>query len=143
MTEQSEQPEQPAERASRAAERYKEITALATEAAERLSERERQRAEQLEHELATERDRVEQAQQQRDQVDEGVRLRWNAAKEALWEERWMQVTQLPPPDPAAEPTSAEEAIRSVQSAYMELHEAVGQKRWSGSGFLPTGWLGRR
>ncbi|WP_019855593.1 hypothetical protein [Actinopolyspora mortivallis] len=126
-----------------AVERYKEITALVAEAVDRLNARERERAERLEEELATGQDRVELAQRQRDEVAEGVRIRWNAAKEALWEERWMRVTQLPPPDTSAEPVPAEEAIRSVQSAYMELHEAVGQRRWSGMGLLLGGWWGRR
>ncbi|SDO97894.1 hypothetical protein SAMN04487905_101317 [Actinopolyspora xinjiangensis] len=138
--------EEPGEHTSRhgtAAERYKEIVALATDSVDRLHELERDRIERLERELAGERERVERAEQQREQVEEGVRLRWNAALEALWEERWLRVTQLPAPDTTAEPAGAEEAIRSVQRAYLDLYEALDQGRWSAPGWIPKGWLSRR
>ncbi|SDK45256.1 hypothetical protein SAMN04487820_10840 [Actinopolyspora mzabensis] len=124
-------------------ERYKEIVALATGSAERLQELERDRVERLERELAGERDLVEQAEQQQEEVEEGVRLRWNAAMEALWEERWLRVTQLPAPDTTAEPAGAEDAIRSVQRAYLDLYEELEQGRWSAPNWIPTGWISRR
>lgn len=130
-------------RSDSAAERYKELVAVATDAVDRLHHRERQRAAQLEEELATEHDRLERAEQQRQQVIDGVRLRWNAAMEALWEERWMRVTRIPQPEPSARPASPEEAIKSVQQAYLELYEEINKGRRSGTGWLPTKLVNRR
>lgn len=115
-----------------AAVRYKEIMALADDAAQRLRRHEADRVDELTGEVATGQQRIERAEQQQEQVREGVRKRWDSAMEDLWEERWMRVTPMPGPDPAAEPATPEEPIRSVQNAYLQLREALSRRR----SFLP-------
>ncbi|RCW43650.1 hypothetical protein DFQ14_106128 [Halopolyspora algeriensis] len=128
--------EDPSGRPPGAVERYKEITATATDAVERMHELERKRAEQLEDEVVAGRERIAEAEQQEERVAEGVRSRWNAAMEALWDERWMRVTSIPAPDPSAPAATPEESLRSVQDASLELHEALGKPRWSVTSLLP-------
>lgn len=115
-----------------AALRYKEIMALADDAAQRLRRHEDDRVDELTGEVATGQQRIERAEQQQEQVREGVRKRWDSAMEDLWEERWMRVTPMPEPDLSAEPAGPEEPIRSVQNAYLRLREALSRRR----SFLP-------
>ncbi|MGJ7908597.1 hypothetical protein ACOQFL_19195 [Actinopolyspora sp. H202] len=37
----------------------------------------------------------------------------------------------------------EDAIRSVQRAYLDLYEELEQGRWSAPNWIPTGWISRR
>lgn len=125
-----------------AAERYKEITAVATGAVDRMHELERQRAARLEDESTARQERAAEAEQQQEEVAEAVRLRWSAAMEALWSERWMRVTRMPAPDPSAAASTPEESVRSVQNAYLDLHEALGRPRWSVTSWVPKSRPGR-
>ncbi len=122
-----------------AAARYKELAALATAAVDRTAEHERSRVEELEDGFRDSEARVDAAQESQDQVVEGVRLRWKAAMEALWEERWMRVTGRPDPDPSAAAAPADECIRQVQAAYLDLHGCLGR---SGKGWSAPSWLPR-
>ncbi|MGI8309851.1 hypothetical protein [Saccharopolyspora hattusasensis] len=115
-----------------AADRYKEITALATTAAQQLRRHERERAGELGEAVAAGRQRREAADEQREQVVEDVRKRWNAAMEALWDERWMQVKSMPDPDPAARASTPDDSRREVQAAYMALHSALEKPRFAAS-----------
>lgn len=119
-----------------AAARYKEITSVATEAVDRMHEHERKKAAGLEDEVAAGQERIEEAQRRENEVAEGVRLRWDGALEALWNERWLRVTRMPNPDPDAAPAPAEESLRAVQVAYLALHDALNKPRWSASALLP-------
>lgn len=120
----------PAETAGHAAARYKEIAATATSAVERMHEHERSQATQLEADVEAGREQISEAEQDQELVEEAVRLRWGAAMEALYHERWLRVTSQPDPDLSAAPQPASEAIRSVQAAYVDLHEALGANRRS-------------
>lgn len=115
-----------------AAARYKEIVAAATTAAEKMREHEREKASRLAAELAGAEERIAEAEQQRDEVVRGVHKRWNMAMEALWDERWMQVTTMPDPDARAAPGAADELISQVQSAFLHLRKALEKPRWSPS-----------
>lgn len=115
-----------------AAVRYREIMALADSAAAQLRRQEADRVDELTAEVATGQERIERSETQLEQVREGVRKRWDSAMEELWEERWMRVTPMPEPDPSAEPAAPEEPIRAVQSAYLQLREALSKRR----SFLP-------
>lgn len=117
--------------------RYKELTALATAAVDRVREHERERAARLEDDLAASAERIAEAEREREKVADGVRIRWNAAMEALWNERWMRVTSRPGPDSSAPAEPAEEGIRRVQSAYLELHAALAMKGRSTPSWLPV------
>lgn len=116
--------------------RYRELTALATSAVDRVREHERERAARLEDGLAASAERITAAEQAQQKVVDGVRIRWNAAMEALWSERWMRVTARPDPDMSAPAARAEECIRRVQAAYLELHAAVDRRSWSATSWLP-------
>ncbi|MGP4021075.1 hypothetical protein [Saccharopolyspora sp. 5N708] len=109
---------------------YKEITALASAAAQQLRRHERERAGELGEAVAAGRKRREAADERRKQVADDVRKRWKAAMEALWNERWMQVTAMPEPDRSAPPATPEQSRREVQSAYLALHDALEKRRFA-------------
>lgn len=115
-----------------AAERYKEITALATTAAQQLRRHERERAGELGEAVAAGRQRREAADEQREQVVEDVRKRWNAAMEALWDERWMQVKGMPDPDPTAQESTPDDSRREVQAAYLAFYGSLEKPRFAAS-----------
>ncbi|WP_175529958.1 hypothetical protein [Actinopolyspora lacussalsi] len=46
-------------------------------------------------------------------------------------------------DTIAGPIDPEDAIRSVQRAYLDLYGELEQGRWSAPNWIPTGWLSRR
>ncbi|MBB5153767.1 hypothetical protein [Saccharopolyspora phatthalungensis] len=113
-----------------ASERYKEIAALATTAAQQLRRHERERAGELGEAVAAGRQRREAADEQRKQVVEDVRKRWNAAMEALWDERWMQVKAMPEPDRSAAPSTPDASRRDVQEAFMALYKSLEKTRFA-------------
>ncbi|MER7013993.1 hypothetical protein ABT324_21450 [Saccharopolyspora sp. NPDC000359] len=115
--------------------RYKELTALATTAAQQLRKHERARATELGEAVAAGQKRKDEAEEQRQQVVDDVRVRWKAAMEALWDERWMQVRGLPEPDRSAPPATPEDSRRHLQDAFMELYNSLEKPRF-GSGILP-------
>lgn len=106
--------------------RYKEIAAVATNAAKRMHRYETEQVERLQDELPSARDRVADAEARRDEIVEAAQYRWRTAMEALWHERWMQVTPFPEPDRSAEPTDMD--IKQMQAAYFGLHEALNRSR---------------
>lgn len=105
---------------------YKEIAATATAAAKRMHRHEAEEVERLQEELPAARQRVTDAEARRDEILDAARRRWRTAMEALWDERWMQVTPFPEPDSSAAPT--DRAIKRMQAAYFELHEALTRSR---------------
>src|SRR5919204_3309952 len=109
-----------------AALRYKEIAAAATTAAKRMQRHEAEQVERLQEELPAARQRVTDAEAHRDEILQAAQRRWRTAMEALWDERWMQVTPFPEPDGSAAPT--DRAIKQMQAAYFELHEALTRSR---------------
>lgn len=111
---------------------YKQIIATATGAGEKMREHEREKAARLSAEVAAADERIAEAEEQRDEVVRGVHRRWNLAMEALWDERWMQVTTVPEADHRAVPGTAEQLISHVQSAYLRLRKALEKPRWSSS-----------
>ncbi|KAA5836868.1 hypothetical protein ABT337_29080 [Saccharopolyspora hirsuta] len=115
--------------------RYKELTALATTAAQQLRKHERARAAELGEAVAASQQRKDEAEERRQQVVEDVRVRWKAAMEALWDERWMQVKGMPEPDRSAPPATPEESRRDLQDAFMDLYNALEKPRF-GAGLLP-------
>ncbi|MGW5649650.1 hypothetical protein ACWEV3_33230 [Saccharopolyspora sp. NPDC003752] len=115
-----------------AAERYREITARATTAAQQLRKHERERAGELGEAVAAGKQRREAADEQREKVLDDVRKRWNAAMEALWNERWMRVTSMPDPDRTAKPSTPDDSRRDVQQAYMALYNALEKPRFAAS-----------
>nr|WP_246330559.1 hypothetical protein [Saccharopolyspora hordei] len=108
---------------------------MATTAAERMRKHERARAAELSEVVAAGRQRKDAAEERRQQVVDDVRVRWNNAMEALWDERWFRVKGLPEPDRSAPPMTPEEARRLVQDAFLALHDALEKPRF-GSGILP-------
>jgi hypothetical protein len=108
--------------------RYKEIAECATDAAKRMRRHEVEKASRLQEEVAAGHERIAEAEAQQEQVVDGVQRRWKAAMEALWDERWMQVTRIPDADPSAAPATPQESIRAVQAASLELHEALRKSR---------------
>lgn len=119
-----------------AADRYRDVAALATHAAQQLRDHERAKAQRLRDELADRRVRLAESEAAHVEVVEGVRKRWDHAMDALFDEKWMQVSRMPDADPDAEPCEPTEAIRRVQVAYLELRETLGNARWRATSWLP-------
>lgn len=115
--------------------RYKQLAELATTAAERVRKQEQERAARLGEEVAGSAQHIEAADEQRDQVVADVRKRWNAAMEALWDERWMRGSALPEPDPDAGPADQDEARRAVHDAFLELLGTLEKPKFQASGLL--------
>lgn len=113
-----------------AAVRYKEIAATAASAADRMRKLEGDRIAELSGEVAAGRERIEEAERQRTEVEESVRERWDATREALWDERWMRVPPMPEPDTSAPAATPEESLRAVRAAYRDLYDALGKRRWT-------------
>ncbi|GAB3283257.1 hypothetical protein [Parasphingorhabdus pacifica] len=113
-----------------AAVRYKEITSLATSAAKRMREVEREKATELGELVASGRARTEEADRRYEWTVQEVESRWNAAMEALFEERWMRVTTMPEADSSAVPDNPETSVNAVQKAFYDLYQAVRAPRWS-------------
>lgn len=121
-----------------AAVRYKEIAATAASAADRMRKIESDRIADLSEDVAAGRQRIEEAERQHAEVDENVRERWDAAREALWDERWMRVPTMPQADTTATATTPEESLRQVRAAYRDLYDALGKRRWSSAFKSPRG-----
>lgn len=121
-----------------AAVRYKEIAATAASAADRMRKIESDRIADLSDEVAAGRQRIEEAERQHAEVDENVRERWDAAREALWDERWMRVPTMPQADTSAPAATPEESLRAVRGAYRDLYDALGKRRWSSAFKSPRG-----
>lgn len=119
-----------------AADRYRDVAALATHAAQQLRDHERAKAQRLRDELADGRARLAMAEAEHAEVVEGIRKRWDHAMDALFDEKWMQVSRMPDADSDAEPCEPSEAIRRVQVAYLELRETLGKARWRATSWLP-------
>jgi hypothetical protein len=110
-----------------ASERYKEIAGLATDAVARMREHDRERATELERELADVEQRMAQLAVQERVVRMGVQLHWEAAVEALWNERWLTIGPLPRPDEHAPEASDLYFDTEVGRTYQALEEAVGKR----------------
>nr|WP_228046238.1 hypothetical protein [Saccharopolyspora sp. HNM0983] len=108
---------------------------MATTAAQRVRKQEQERAAELGELVTSSAQRTEEADARREQVVSDVRKRWNAAMEALWDERWMRECRFPDPDPEAEPADPDEARRAVHDAFLELRGAVEKPKRQARGVL--------
>lgn len=110
-----------------ASERYKEIVGWAADAAQRMRERDRERATELERELAEVERRMAQLAVQERVVRMGVQLHWEAAVEALWNERWLTIGPLPQPDESVPDASHLDFDAEVGRTYQALEDAMGKR----------------
>jgi hypothetical protein len=110
-----------------ASERYKEIAGWATDAMARMREHDRERAAQLEREMADAEQRMAQLGVQERVVRMGVQLHWEAAVEALWNERWLTIGPLPRPDERAPDAGHLHFDAEVGRTYQALEEALGKR----------------
>lgn len=104
--------------------RYKELADLNTESVLRMREHNRTVADELRTRLA-EVDKLLAEATERERVARmAVRLHWESAVEALWNERWLQVG--PQPEPTAPPpgVAASVADAEVGRTYEALKEAL-------------------
>ncbi|MBW4719033.1 hypothetical protein [Saccharothrix obliqua] len=110
-----------------AVERYKEVVALADTAVGRMRARDGERVAELLAALAASQDRVAALVEQEGLTRVGVRLLWEAALEALWEERWLQMKPLPDPDETVPPRAQRDYLTAMDVAFQALEDTL-QKR---------------
>ncbi len=80
-----------------ASERYKEAIGWAQQAIREIEERDAKRATQLAAEARAAHERLTRAVDDEILTWAAVRLGWEAAVDALWDERWLTITPLPRP----------------------------------------------
>ncbi|MEV0679802.1 hypothetical protein AB0I60_25075 [Actinosynnema sp. NPDC050436] len=110
-----------------AVERYKEVVGQAAAAVEKVRDQDRDRVRELLVRLAASQDRVAELIEQEKLTHVAVRLLWEAAVEALWEERWMQMKPIPDPDETVPPRAQQDYFTAMDLAYYSLEDAL-QKR---------------
>ena len=120
-----------------AAERYRELTALATAAGKQMRKHEREVAEELGEQVAAGEARKEESEQVRDELVAEVKQRWTAAMQVVWDERWLRSSGIPAPDRDAPDATPSESRVAVHDAFEALRDAVTKPR------LPTDFLPRR
>lgn len=104
--------------------RYKELADVNTEAVRQMREHNRAVAETLRARLADVDKRLAEAIQRERMARMAVRLHWEAAVDALWGERWLQVG--PQPDPTTPPPGVDTILADseVSRTYEALREAL-------------------
>jgi molybdopterin converting factor small subunit len=110
-----------------ASERYREIAGWAAEAVEHMREHDRERAAELERELTRIEQRMAELAVQERVVRMGVKLHWEAAVEALWNERWLAIGPLPLPDERAPEADHLHFDTEVGRTYRALEESLAKR----------------
>ncbi|WNV82103.1 hypothetical protein [Umezawaea sp. Da 62-37] len=110
-----------------AAERYKEIIGSISEAVSTMRAHDERRVAELVARLAVSQDRMVDAIEREKVVKLGVALHWEAAVEALWEERWLQMRPMPRPDERVPPRDQNDYDAAMELAFHALEESL-QKR---------------
>jgi hypothetical protein len=104
--------------------RYKELADLNTEAVRRMREHNRAVAEELRERLAEVDRKLAQATERERVARMVVRLHWESAVEALWNEKWLQVGPQPGPTTPPPGVTAAVADADVGRTYEALKEAL-------------------
>lgn len=120
------EPGHPALRSS-AVERYKELAGLATESVDRMRRRDAERVAELDRALQDSQQRMALVAEQERVVRMGVRLHWEAAVEALWDERWMSVSPLPAPDESVPDLGQLHFDSELERTYQVLEDALSKR----------------
>lgn len=104
--------------------RYKALADVNTEAVRQMREHDRAVAKKLRARLAEVDQALAEATERERVARMAVRLHWEAAVEALWNERWLPVG--PPPDPITPPPGMDtiQADAEVSRTYEALREAL-------------------
>jgi len=104
--------------------RYKELADVNTEAVRQMREHNRAVAETLRAKLADVDKRLAEATERERVARMAVRLHWEAAVDALWGERWLQVG--PQPDPTTPPPGVDTLLADseVGRTYDALRDAL-------------------
>jgi hypothetical protein len=110
-----------------ASERYREIAGWATDAMDRMRARDRERAAELDRELSEIEQRMAQLAVQEQVVRMGVRLHWEAAVEALWNEHWLTIGPLPRPDERAPEASHLHFDTEIGRTYHALEQSLAKR----------------
>lgn len=104
--------------------RFKELADVNTEAVRQMREHNRAVAETLRARLADVDRRLAEATERERVARMAVRLHWEAAVDALWSEKWLQVG--PPPDPTTPPPGMDTVMADseVSRTYEALRDAL-------------------
>lgn len=108
-----------------AVQRYKELAGYNTEAVRRMRDRDRAVAEELRKRLADVDQALAEATERERVARMSVRLHWEAAVEALWNEKWLE--EVPAHPQPAEPTPGLDTLAAdaeVNRTYEALREAL-------------------
>ncbi|AOS65791.1 hypothetical protein [Actinoalloteichus hymeniacidonis] len=111
-----------------AAERYKELCGTATGALSAMRAHDRELATRLRDTCATAREDVLDSAERERVTRLIVRLRWEAAVEALWDERWLPMTPLPRPAAVSQRYDLGACELDIDRAFDRLEEALRRRR---------------
>ncbi len=113
-----------------AAQRYKQIVAGLDDAAEAARSHDRERVEELGELVGNSDAELRRSGDRAALSRAGVELRWEAAVQALWAERWFLLRPRPEPDRTAHPAHLDHLDRKVEEAHAALLQAIRRRRLS-------------
>lgn len=110
-----------------AVERYKEIIAMATDSVAVMRANDEARVADLVAKLSESQDRMAEIIERERVVKLGVALHWESAVEALWDERWLTMSPVPPAEESVPARDQREYNTAMDQAYQALEDSL-QKR---------------
>ncbi|GAB3692824.1 hypothetical protein [Saccharopolyspora tripterygii] len=113
-----------------AAERYRELTALATAAGKELRKQERDSAKELGDAVAAGTKRKEESEATRDELVAEFKRLWKSAMQIVWDERWLRSSGVPAADRDAPDASPSQSRQEAHEALEALRDTIAKPRLS-------------
>jgi hypothetical protein len=107
-----------------AVERYKEIIGTASESDAKMRAHDEARVADLVAKLTESQDRMAEVIERERVVKLGVALHWESAVEALWDERWLKMSPVPPGEESVPPRDQREYNSAMDLAYQALEDSL-------------------
>lgn len=113
-----------------AAERYRELTALATAAGKEMRKQERDSAKELGDAVAVGTKRKEESEETRDKLVAEFKGLWKSAMQIVWDERWLRSSGVPAADRSAPDATPSQSRQEAHEALEALRDAIAKPRLS-------------
>ncbi|TWF92538.1 hypothetical protein [Saccharopolyspora dendranthemae] len=113
-----------------AAERYRELTALATAAGKEMRKQERDSAKELGDAVAAGTKRKEESEETRDKLVAEFKGLWKSAMQIVWDERWLRSSGVPAADRSAPGATPSQSRQEAHEALEALRDTIAKPRLS-------------